>query len=264
MIIRKTNREEQAESRRKLEEAIEALSSGSVPVPPESDIFVGDGSYTKIAAEFLGYFVEVAGLRPGDAVLDIGCGIGRMAGGLSRYLDPTNGRYTGFDPIREGIEWCRSAFSDRPGFSFHWANIHNELYNPHGQIRAEDYVFPCDDGTIDLAIATSVFTHLYQDDIRAYLMETARVLKPGGRLFATAYLYTGEHPTSALHVAFGNRAGEAGHRWHMENSPPLAGVCYQEDYFVGLITGATGREPFIRQGRWRGGDGPWFQDLIIV
>lgn len=264
MIIRKTSREEHAESRRKLDEALDALNSGSVPVPPESDIFVGDGSYSTIAAEFLRYFVEVAGLRPSDAVLDIGCGIGRMAGGLSRYLDETAGRYTGFDPILGGIEWCRSAFADRPGFAFHWADIHNELYNPNGRLRAGDYVFPCDDATVDLAIATSVFTHLYQDDIRAYLMEAARVLKPGGRLFATAYLYKGDRPTSALHVAFESPASETGHRWHIANNPPLAGVCFQEDYFRGLVMGATGREPFIREGRWRGGEGPWFQDLIIV
>lgn len=264
MIIRKTTREEQADARRKLDEAIDALKSGSTRVPSDDEIFVGDGSYIDISAEFLRYFVEVAGLRPGDSVLDIGCGIGRMAAGLSRFLDPAAGRYVGFDPTRAGIDWCRSAFADRETFAFHYADIRNELYNPDGMIAAEDYRFPCDDDSVDLAIATSVFTHLYQDDIRAYIGETARVLKPGGRLFATAYLHEGEKPIGTHHVMFDEAAGESGDRWHMKGAPPLAAVCYREDYFRGLAMGASGREPIVRAGRWRGGEGPWFQDLVIL
>ena len=174
------------------------------------------------------------------------------------------GRYTGFDPVAEGIAWCREAFAGRPEFAFHWADIYNELYNPKGSILPDHYAFPCAEDTVDLAIATSVFTHLYEDDIRAYLMETARVLRPGGRLFATAYLYKGERPTSARHVVFESQSDESNVRWHIKNSPPLAGVCYQEDYFRGLVLGAMGREPIIREGRWRGGEGPWFQDVVLV
>ena len=247
-----------------LDKALNKLNSGTVAVPPDDHIFVGDGDYLGISAEFLRYFVETAGLRTTDTVLDVGCGIGRMATGLSLYLDRTAGRYIGFDPIGSGIEWCRTAFADRPGFEFHWADIHNELYNPDGNIQASTYRFPCDDDTVDLAIATSVFTHLYQDDIRAYLGEAARVLKTGGRLFATAYLFRGECPVGTRHIKFEQPGSETGERWFMENAPPLAGVCYQEDYFRGLAMGAFGREPLVRPGRWRGGDGPWFQDVVIL
>jgi ubiquinone/menaquinone biosynthesis C-methylase UbiE len=264
LLVRKTTREEQAQSRTKLEEAIGALDAGLPPVPEPGEIFVGDGPYLEISREFLGYFVEVAGLRTTDTVLDIGCGIGRMAAGLSQYLDPTTGRYIGFDPTQRGIEWCRTAYADRANFEFHWADIQNDLYNSAGAYRAAEFIFPCEDHSIDLAIATSVFTHLYEDDIRAYLSEAARVLKPGGRLFSTAYLFSGERPVGTRHMTFASQGSETGERWHMQNTPPLAGVCYQEDFFRGLAFGASGRQPIVRPGRWRGGDGPWFQDVVIL
>ena len=265
MIIRKTSREESAAIKLRLEDAVQGLNSGSVPVPSDDLIFVGDGPYLKIASEFLRYFVEIAGLRPHHQVLDIGCGIGRMASGLSRYLDEDSGRYVGFDPVFDGVEWCRQAYAERAGFSFEWADLHNELYNPGGRIRTEDYVFPCKDNTVDLAIATSIFTHLYESDIRAHLLQTARVLKPQGRLFATAFLFEGDRPADgSARVTFTRRAEDNKHRWHMENAPPLSAVCFAESYFRGLVMGTIGREPFIRKGRWQGGAGPWFQDLVIV
>lgn len=265
MIIRKTSREERAESKLRLENAIRELNSGFVPVPSDEQIFVGDGPYLKIASEFLRYFVDVGGLRPHHTVLDIGCGIGRMASGLTRYLDEAAGRYVGFDPVAEGVEWCQKAYAEYPGFSFQWADIYNELYNSKGRIRAADYVFPCEDGAVDLVVATSVFTHLYESDIRAYLLQTARVLKPQGRLFATAFLYEGDRPVSSTaRISFENQADDMKSRWHMDKAAPLSGVCFAESYIRGLVMGTIGREPLVRKGRWQGGPGPWFQDLVIA
>lgn len=266
MIIRKTNRAERAENRLRLEHAIQELANGSVPMPSDDQIFVGDGPYLKIASEFLRYFVQVGGLRPHHSVLDIGCGIGRMASGLSLYLDEKSGRYVGFDPVQHGVKWCQAAYAGKASFSFVWADIYHDLYNPGGRVRAEDYVFPCEDNTVDFIIATSIFTHLYEKEIRGQLMQTARVLKPDGRLFATAYLYQGERPETKMPhiISFGKQADNMENRWHIENLPPLSGVCFSEAYFRGLVMGALGREPHIRKGRWQGGAGPWFQDLVIV
>lgn len=250
----------------RLEKALAGLASGAVPVPDERDIFVGGGSYLGISAEFLRYFVEVAGLRPSDTVLDVGSGIGRITSGLSLYLDPDAGRYIGFDPVIEGVEWCRKAYSDKRNFRFEWADLYNELYRPEGTILSTEFNFPAESDSIDLAILTSVFTHLYEPEIAAYLRELARVVKSDGKIFATAFLYEGDAPVQpeAPHLRFNTPDSRNPERWHVDGYPPLAAVCYSERYFRELIKETTGREPDIRRGKWRGGPGPWSQDLVLI
>ncbi len=58
-----------------------------MPAPPADTVFVGDGDYRAIGAEFLRHVVEIGGLAPDARVLDVGCGIGRLAVPLTQYLD---------------------------------------------------------------------------------------------------------------------------------------------------------------------------------
>jgi SAM-dependent methyltransferase len=242
------------------------LRAGQAPSPPPEEAFVGGGDYIQISQEFLRYFVEIAGLEPSHNVLDVGCGIGRMAAGLSRYLDPEQGRYIGFDPVRPGIDWCVKAYADKPNFSFHWVDLYNELYRPEGSVLATRFRFPAEDAFADLAVLTSVFTHLYEPEIAAYLRELKRVVKPTGRIFATAYLFDGDAPAENAwpHLAFNISDPSYPHRWHVDGFPPLAAVCFKESYFAALVEDCTGRKADIRPGRWRGGPGPWFQDLVLI
>jgi SAM-dependent methyltransferase len=250
----------------RLEQALAGLRSGAAPVPNEEEIFVGRGPYLDISAEFLHYFVAVGGLEPHHTVLDIGSGIGRISAGLSLFLDPVKGRYIGFDPVIEGVEWCRKAYTDRPNFRFEWIDLYNELYRPDGTILSTDFSFPAEDRSVDFAILTSVFTHLYEPEIAAYFRELTRVLKPNGRIFATAFLYDGAVPfqSDLPHLHFDRQDERNASRWHVEGYPPLAAVCYAESYFANLVRETTGRSADIRKGQWRGGPGPWSQDLILI
>jgi SAM-dependent methyltransferase len=119
-------------------------------------------------------------LRPNSVILDVGCGCGKMARTLVYH--PSVIRYIGFDVIRENIEWCLRSIAplSQGRFEFHYLDVFSRAYNPAGQIRGTDVVFPAADGAIDFAFAGSVFTHLLQEDTEHYLREVRRILAPEG------------------------------------------------------------------------------------
>jgi SAM-dependent methyltransferase len=147
---------------------------------------VGGGDYRGIGAAFRAHFIELGGLRPDEDVIDVGCGSGRMAYALEGWL---TGSYAGFDVVPAAIEWCQREITGRqPRFRFDLADIRSARYNPGGTYEAAEYSFPYDDASFDFAIASSVFTHLQRPALANYLAEIARVLRPGGRCFATYFL----------------------------------------------------------------------------
>lgn len=77
----------------------EIARNEALPAPAPENVFVGDGDYRAIGLEYLGHFVHIGGLKPNHRVLDIGCGIGRMAVPLTQFLDPKTGTYEGVDPV---------------------------------------------------------------------------------------------------------------------------------------------------------------------
>src|SRR5712692_11920500 len=127
--------------------------------PQELQESVGAGDFVAIGNDFVGYYKTIADLQPTDRVLDLGCGSGRMALPLSRYL--TTGTYHGIDVSRQAIEWCQTNISQRfTNFQFDHVDADNSHYNPAGTVRAEEYRLPYSDGTFDFVAASSLYTHL--------------------------------------------------------------------------------------------------------
>jgi SAM-dependent methyltransferase len=137
--------------------------------------------------------VDAGGLRPDERVLDLGCGSGRVAAHLTRYLDPASGSYEGFDVTPKAIDWAQKQITSRhPNFRFQLVEVRNEEYSPKATGDASTYRFPYADGEFDLAFATSLYTHMLPFQVANYLRETARVLRPGGRALATFFLLNPE------------------------------------------------------------------------
>jgi cyclopropane fatty-acyl-phospholipid synthase-like methyltransferase len=123
-------------------------------------------------------------LDPGSAVLELGCGCGRIALALLGYLEP-RGRYVGQDVDLQMIEWCRRHIRAE-NFRFEHADLFSKVYNPAGKPVA-GYRFPAEEGSTSLIISVSVFSHLLYDDFRHYVGESGRVLSRGGKLHMTLF-----------------------------------------------------------------------------
>jgi ubiquinone/menaquinone biosynthesis C-methylase UbiE len=175
-------------------DAFEGLTGRRDPlVPPHGLWFVGgESDYKRVNQEYLGYFVNLGGLRPDYRVLDVGCGIGITASSLTSFLDP-QGSYAGFDIVRVGIAWAQKNIAARfPNFSFVHADIFNKHYNPKGKLSSSSFRFPYEDASFDFVFLKSVFTHLLPDSIQNYLQEIRRVMKPSGTCLATLFLMNPE------------------------------------------------------------------------
>jgi SAM-dependent methyltransferase len=246
--------------------ATDGGSSGEVLPPKSLQRFVG-GAYKEVGTEFVDYLVELCGLQPGDAVLDVGCGSGRMALPLTGYLND-EGRYGGFDISEKAIAWCKENISrPHPNFDFEVADIYNSLYNPKGKYQSLDFRFPYPDASFDVVFLTSVFTHMFPPDVEHYLDEIVRVLKPGGRCLCTFFLLNDE--SSALIAAgkgtFNFKYERPGYRTIHEKREEKA-IAFPETYIRDLYgkRGLNLQEP-LRYGLWCGRkEYMSFQDVVIA
>ena len=86
------------------------------PLPPDHlRLGVGnpDGEFYRVGEDIVVRLRREAGLGPSSRVLDIGCGLGRVAYPLARELGP-DGSYDGIDTNKEYIEWCAKALGLDP------------------------------------------------------------------------------------------------------------------------------------------------------
>jgi ubiquinone/menaquinone biosynthesis C-methylase UbiE len=237
-----------------------------VMTPPRSLIFVGGGDYRQIGDEFFKYFVDFCGLSPNHRVLDVGCGIGRMAVPLTTYL--TSGSYEGFDIVRDGIKWSTKTITSRyPNFRFQLAGIYNKVYNPSGRVSAVEYRFPYEDNSFDLVFLTSVATHMMPADLEHYISEISRVLKRGGQTLITFFLLDEEaRSLMKQHRSHVDFAFHGDGYWTMSASSPEQAVAFEEQYIRQLYKSNNMDvvEP-IRFGSWSGRANPVsFQDIIVA
>lgn len=100
------------------------------------------------------------GLKPGDSIVDVGCGSGRLVSAISKVPGI---RYHGIDVAEEFLAHARS------------------LSPPHFRFTLVDgLTIPEPDGSADMVLFYSVATHLYLYETYVYLQEAVRVVKAGG------------------------------------------------------------------------------------
>ena len=226
-------------------------------VPPVELMFDGTinaEDYQSIGMGFTSeYIVKRGRLKPHERVLDLGCGIGQKARVLKDWLNE-NGSYEGLDIVPTGIEWCQKAYAAIPNFKFTLEDrLYNSHYNSKGTISARDYSLPYEDEDFDLVFLASVFTHLVPDEFARYVSEISRVLKPGGRCVASAFLIS--DTTRALlqegrgHIPF-VEVDSRHFVWELEN--PSRAVALSEDFFRSTMRRCNLRICEVCYGFWSG------------
>jgi ubiquinone/menaquinone biosynthesis C-methylase UbiE len=237
--------------------------------PPPALGYVGGVDFST-GRETLRHLIDVAGLTPQDRVLDIGCGIGRIAMPLQDYLADSAG-YSGFDIVRSGIDWCRENIR-RPDFDFSHIDVYNLAYNPAGKIAASELVFPFADRSFTFVVANSVFTHMLPADTERYFAEIARVSRPGMRGYITAFLLTEEtlRRQAEGRAAYNFRHVFDGYRTLFDRLGQERAVAYEQDRLVdlaqraGLVVRAVSYGCWSTDKRRAGDDGRLYQDVLVI
>ena len=110
--------------------------------------------------------LELAGVQPGEAVLDLGCGTGTLA--IAQKRRCPDARVVGLD--------ADPAVLDRAGAKAAADSQAVEL------VEAFSTEMPFADASFDVVLSSLFFHHLEPGVKRTTLAEVARVLRPGGRL----------------------------------------------------------------------------------
>jgi len=245
-----------------------SLFSGKQPLaPPRRLIFTGAGDFIRIGELFLQDFISKKLINPDSSVLDIGSGIGRIAIPLTSFLK--KGKYEGFDIMKPGIRWCQKNISTRfPHFKFTQVSLANDLYRNSGDAAAQ-FVFPSADDQFDLAIATSVFTHMLPEEVIRYVEEIHRVLKKGGNAYLTFFILN-ENSLRQMKQGVNEFNFQFDHGSYrlLDEKVKSANVAYDEKYlFDTVIPPAKFKIASIEYGTWSTmskGSPIRFQDLVVI
>jgi ubiquinone/menaquinone biosynthesis C-methylase UbiE len=135
--------------------------------------------------------VDNALIKPGDSVLDVGCGTGEVT--ILAKTRAKHGNVYGVDPAPEMITVARKKAARKK------LDIDFRV----GVIEA----LPFSDGSIDVVTSSLMMHHLPEDLKIRGLSEIYRVLKPGGRLLIADFMRPTGSFLNHLFIAFTRHQG---------------------------------------------------------
>jgi ubiquinone/menaquinone biosynthesis C-methylase UbiE len=176
--------------------------------------------------------VELAGIAPGERILEVGCGPGRLAIPAGTLAGPA-GEVCGIDPAPEMVELARRKAAQAS------IKVRFEV----GVIEALG--FP--DDHFDVALSSLMLHHLPEELKHRGLAEVRRVLKPAGRFVAVDFGATPGEGLGHVLCALGLRTGWD-HAEHLCEMVRKAGFEAVEMGATGIraLAFVRGRKPAVR------------------
>jgi ubiquinone/menaquinone biosynthesis C-methylase UbiE len=134
----------------------------------KADQVVGHGDFD-LAGRTEHALLQMEELQPHDTLVDLGCGIGRLA----VHVIPTlvGGSYIGIDISDTMLARAKARIADavpKPPCHITW-------------VKQTTPEFRLPEDSVDIMCAFSVFTHMEHEDSYRYLKAAVKVVKPGGR-----------------------------------------------------------------------------------
>jgi ubiquinone/menaquinone biosynthesis C-methylase UbiE len=185
------------------------------------DCFKEDSDFAGSARREADRLVRHCGLTTASSVVEIGCGPGRLPIGIIDRVGEIRS-YQALDVSRPSIEWCREHITRKhPSYRFDHIDVVNSRYNEGGTVALSTFQLPVGDRSADIIYLYSVFSHLKIEDIRAYLRDFSRILRPDGTLFLTAFVEANVRPETENPPDYG------GGKWE----GPLHCVLFETGFF---------------------------------
>jgi SAM-dependent methyltransferase len=236
------------------------------PLPPEDLLAgIGPGDFWKVGYDTVELIDRLLGIQRDALVLDVGCGLGRIAWPLRPHLG-RRARYAGLDAERQYVDWCATHLG-LPGarFTFHHADVRSSYVNSAGRQAPETFVFPWPGESFTLAIAISLFTHLLPTAAYHYLSEIARTLRPGGHFFGSFFL-ADEAGLAAIRSGktYPTFNAPIVHGWVHDAAAPEDAVAHDPGWLQERCHDVGLRILETHAGKWKTSTDLYYQDLVVA
>ena len=172
--------------------------------------------------KYLDRLVEVAGVRPGQRVLDIGCGTGNLA----LRAAAAGAVVTGLDPDRGALaRAARKARRRGLGVTL---------------VRGYADHLPVDDASVDHVVSSFALHHVPTDQKQAMAAELLRVLRPGGTVTILDFAdgstpEGGDHDHTRKHGGHGGGGG-----WFSRRTSTMAYMADNLDHGIEHLLESAG------------------------
>ena len=240
---------------------------------------IGPGDPVNTFIHYFGIISKLKWFNPNWHILDLGCGAGRFATGMTAYLSPT-ARYVGIDIVPALVNFCTTEISSKyKNFEFYCTRMDNLYYDQFKDLNQadagelnwiNDVNQACPNESMDACIALSLFTHLNSEDLESYLAKISRLLKKDGLFLITAFLI---NPfVKDLLNSGRNRTGieldvsSESCIYYPETHNPMRVVGYDEIWFMNKLREyGFGHVNSVLYGGWSGRElAASNQDVILV